>query len=703
MEAVTNAPPCVSQDETKVAPRGTGESKTSGDKKCKYIIFPWGNSCGCFHDVFRERSDRWQEVSYEKVDVEHPRTWHANFVWKIRRQGISGYRTVEGPPPKGYGKNEGEELQILNYMPHFREIMTKVGLAAAAKKYAKIRQVDWPDFLPISIVINPFWQTDFEEGEHPLKSSQFQDFINIFRKSAKGNAAHMSNQCEKNMWLIKPAAANRGIGIEIFTKLNEVKSFLRDSERWKEHWIVQKYIEKPLLIEKRKFDIRCWLLIRGSRTSPGLEALMYKEWYVRLSTEEFSMDTNDRYVHLTNWSVQKKHPNFSQHEDGNTWSMDMFKNYIGASTKLNFDEINSSIENILQQTCNMVFTCRANGRGNSFPPVVEDKRRENYELLGYDFMVDEYGKVWMLEVNGNPSLSYQNKNHEGLVKRMIGDLIDTMSSNLPSIKTGANSSPSSFKTIFNSGTDCDELSTAPVVTEQKQKVEDDKKLPRLVPAHRFVEQEKKTRFPQATHVINPKQSKKKLTILEPPPKRKRLYKLKKKHVSVVERASEAAQMMYHEKLLELKEEDEEFEKRNHRVPYICSPSFVPPPRTQSRRHGKRIMSIGRHGQVGTHSTKVVPMSFYQVQRQRKPFLQFFETSKIRTFLQTKSAPPPIPENKWFKQQKARHTLNSPRPWENSKIVDRRGASEPAHGSRSTIVALDDSFSVPFRVSCINIQ
>ena len=91
-----------------------GESKTSGDKKCKYIIFPWGNSCGCFHDVFRERSDRWQEVSYEKVDVEHPRTWHANFVWKIRRQGISGYRTVEGPPPKGYGKNEGEELQILN-------------------------------------------------------------------------------------------------------------------------------------------------------------------------------------------------------------------------------------------------------------------------------------------------------------------------------------------------------------------------------------------------------------------------------------------------------------------------------------------------------------------------------------------------------------------------------------------------------------
>ena len=43
-------------------------------------------------------------------------------------------------------------------------------------------------------------------------------------------------------------------------------------------------------------------------------------------------------------------------------------------------------------------------------------------------MVDDIGDVWMLEINGNPSLSYQNKSHETLVKSMIGNLIDlTMS------------------------------------------------------------------------------------------------------------------------------------------------------------------------------------------------------------------------------------------------------------------------------------
>lgn len=51
----------------------------------------------------------------------------------------------------------------------------------------------------------------------------------------------------------------------------ELKSF---------QFIVQKYIEKPLLFKKRKFDIRQWALINHDG-----KCYMFKEAYVRTSSE----------------------------------------------------------------------------------------------------------------------------------------------------------------------------------------------------------------------------------------------------------------------------------------------------------------------------------------------------------------------------------------------------------------------------------
>ena len=66
--------------------------------------------------------------------------------------------------------------------------------------------------------------------------------------------------CEKNIWLVKPAAMNQGKGIEIFGNLRDIKGFI-NSKNTGSHWVVQKYIEKPLLFKGRKFDIRMWALI----------------------------------------------------------------------------------------------------------------------------------------------------------------------------------------------------------------------------------------------------------------------------------------------------------------------------------------------------------------------------------------------------------------------------------------------------------
>lgn len=50
------------------------------------------------------------------------------------------------------------------------------------------------------------------------------------------------------------------------------------------------------------------------------------------------------------------------------------------------------------------------------------RRHHSFELFGYDFMVDENQKVWMIEVNTNPCLELSSN----YLARMIPSMIENM-------------------------------------------------------------------------------------------------------------------------------------------------------------------------------------------------------------------------------------------------------------------------------------
>lgn len=100
--------------------------------------------------------------------------------------------------------------------------------------------------------------------------------------------------CAQNTWIVKPANENQGKGIKILKDLKAIGSFL-DGKLLNNFWIIQKYIERPLLYKNRKFDIRVWVTMTANQ-----DLFFYDEGYLRTSSYDYSENLADDKVHLTN-------------------------------------------------------------------------------------------------------------------------------------------------------------------------------------------------------------------------------------------------------------------------------------------------------------------------------------------------------------------------------------------------------------------
>jgi hypothetical protein len=81
-----------------------------------------------------------------------------------------------------------------------------------------------------------------EAFELPLERQAFE---HEYARSSGGSGS---------LWIVKPAEAANGAGVRLLESLADLPS-----ER--ERWLVQRYIERPLLLDGRKFDMRLFALV----------------------------------------------------------------------------------------------------------------------------------------------------------------------------------------------------------------------------------------------------------------------------------------------------------------------------------------------------------------------------------------------------------------------------------------------------------
>ncbi|XP_011134876.1 tubulin glycylase 3A isoform X1 [Harpegnathos saltator] len=216
-----------------------------------------------------------------------------------------------------------------------------------------------------------------------------------------------------NVWILKPGNKSRGRGIVLMNKLEDVVARINPTGKSDARYVVQKYIERPLLIHSTKFDIRQWFIVTCAQP---LTLWMYRESYLRFCSQKFSLDDFHESIHLCNHAIQCKYNNCGDRDPAlpadNMWDVTAFKEFLKSQGHGEaWDEL--------------IYPGMKQGLVGSLLASQEamDRRKNSFELYGADFMVMEDFSVWLIEINSHPDMSYSTSVTTRLCRQVMEDTI----------------------------------------------------------------------------------------------------------------------------------------------------------------------------------------------------------------------------------------------------------------------------------------
>lgn len=186
---------------------------------------------------------------------------------------------------------------------------------------------------------------------------------------------------------------------------------MKDIKLKSSNLVLQKYLEDPMLLGGRKFDLRVFALL-----TPSLDAYVFETCYVRLSSEQMKLESKadlcNKYMHLTNNAIQELGKNYGIHEQGNIISVPQWEHLVRqAGGHLDFRS--TVLPQIEEHVRISMLSCA---------DLLNPQHRWHcFEVYGYDFMLDSRGKVWLIEINTNPSFSESNHTVKTVIERMLDD------------------------------------------------------------------------------------------------------------------------------------------------------------------------------------------------------------------------------------------------------------------------------------------
>ena len=301
--------------------------------------------------------------------------------------------------------------------------------------------------IPLSFVI------DYDYINHKFKLSDNKQLCECIKNT---------NTKIYESWIVKSSVGHGGINVFIWTgnNLNDLQNFLlikQDPYKWldlihaqyhKIRLVISKYINNPLLYKnKYKFDTRIYVMI--AKTNPIIA--YYAGMKCRLSTKEYDVksindqdDDNNRLGHITNTYQQVIQINDVENKKQDIsldWQqfLQFMYNVAVKQRKFNdewfddddddmkiddmeFEQFVTIFENKIKKLCGLTIDAACQDWDNY---AIDLDRIGQFCFLGVDVLIDDNGKLWLIELNACPSIKGGGNNTmQSTLKNLLFEMVD---------------------------------------------------------------------------------------------------------------------------------------------------------------------------------------------------------------------------------------------------------------------------------------
>lgn len=263
------------------------------------------------------------------------------------------------------------KCEIVNQLQNVNPLGNKKEQYNIHLNYYKTR----PDYIPLTISFN---RNSLEELKQLFVSNPRED---------------------PPVYIVKPENSLSRTGVGVVRNYLELMSHLDHYSDYQE-WIIQDYIDNPLLFNNKKFHFRIYVIY--VQTENSTTAYLSKNGFIYTANKEFESDTFDPNIVLSGENSKNNvfyiPEDFTRSFGKQVWDNMVFPQIV----KITRETIRSTVEHL---------KCPA-------------KKQKCFKILGYDILINNDYKCFLAEINArNVSYKYPNQKFKDTFYKNILKLV----------------------------------------------------------------------------------------------------------------------------------------------------------------------------------------------------------------------------------------------------------------------------------------